>query len=593
MSFLSKITIGFLFLGLSLNAKAQSVQFEAWSDSKTVVLGNTFEVSFTLTNAEARKFQAPEFDNFIKLSGPNKGQSIQIINGSTKKTTSYSFRLKPEKIGTYKIKAARAVVGNKTYFTEEITVKVIKQENSNATTEEDLETLIKKGIFLKAVPIRDSVIIGEQILIDFMLYTQYELNSKHLIVQPEFTEAYAKVIRNKDVRPFKEVIEGKTFQVQRVLRIAVFPQKTGALDVGMAGVRVGILTENEANQDPPNSIFDLFSNRNVRQHEVYSDPISLLVSDVPSPTPKGFSGAVGNYSMRVLHGTTSITTDDALSIRLEVKGNGDPKRIKAPKLNLPKDFDVLDPQTNSSEIERNGEIVSTKTFEYLIIPSKEGNFRVSPELQFYNPDSLGFFKTNPKTIVVSVSPGEKDPVEEMLIENENANKNKLEDIVKKTRFHRPGNSFFASPAYWGILGLSLLAYFGILYRKAQIIKLANLDPSVVKMQKAQKVSQLKLKKAERLMSSGNSKAFYEEISLTIWGYLSDKFNIPASEFSKPLMQRILTENGISPEISKEGLAIVQKCEMALFASLDPGEMQTTYDDTTAFIDAVEKQSANS
>ncbi|HRI32451.1 MAG TPA: hypothetical protein PLD02_01775 [Saprospiraceae bacterium] len=50
----------FLFLSISISLKSQ-VSFEATTDAKQVLTGSTFQVQFTLHNAEGGSFTAPDF----------------------------------------------------------------------------------------------------------------------------------------------------------------------------------------------------------------------------------------------------------------------------------------------------------------------------------------------------------------------------------------------------------------------------------------------------------------------------------------------------------------------------------------------------
>lgn len=82
---------------------AQSFTIDVSSDS--ILVGNYIEVSFKLENINGQ-FEAPNFDGFTILSGPNLSSSMQFINGESTSSQTYSYYLRPEEIGLYTIPPA-------------------------------------------------------------------------------------------------------------------------------------------------------------------------------------------------------------------------------------------------------------------------------------------------------------------------------------------------------------------------------------------------------------------------------------------------------------------------------------------------------
>lgn len=72
----------------------------------TILMENYFVVQFTLENAKGR-FEAPEFNDFEIVSGPNKSSSISVINGETSRTVAYSYYLRPREAGIFYIDPVR------------------------------------------------------------------------------------------------------------------------------------------------------------------------------------------------------------------------------------------------------------------------------------------------------------------------------------------------------------------------------------------------------------------------------------------------------------------------------------------------------
>lgn len=93
----------FLLLPVWMNAQVSSFSVEVDRDS--VLMGNMIKVTYVLKNVDG-KFEAPTFQDFVVVSGPNTSTSMYSINGNTSKTTTYTFFIKPKKEGQLFIEEA-------------------------------------------------------------------------------------------------------------------------------------------------------------------------------------------------------------------------------------------------------------------------------------------------------------------------------------------------------------------------------------------------------------------------------------------------------------------------------------------------------
>ena len=58
-----------------------------------------------------------------------------------------------------------------------------------------------------------------------------------------------------------------------------------------------------------------------------------------------------------------------------------------------------------------------------------------------------------------------------------------------------------------------------------------------------------MKNAGRLLAENKQEAFYDEVLKALWGYISDKLNIPVSQLSKDNIEDELTKYGVAPELN--------------------------------------------
>jgi ABC-type dipeptide/oligopeptide/nickel transport system permease component len=131
----------------------------------------------------------------------------------------------------------------------------------------------------------------------------------------------------------------------------------------------------------------------------------------------------------------------------------------------------------------------------------------------------------------------------------------------------------------------LFIVFFVIYRK-QVKENSNI--ALVRTKKANKTAIKRLKQAEKLLDENKEEAFYEEILRALWGYLSDKLNMPQSKLTKDNVASELTKYGVDNELSIEFLDIINTCEFARFApATSTGAMDKLFNETVEAIGKME------
>lgn len=106
-------------------ASAQSPTFSVAVSSDTILLGNYFELKFTIENSTSAGFEAPDLHEFNVIGGPNTSSGMSIINGDVNQTASYTYYLEPSDIGVYTIKPAYLTTGELSFETPPIDIIVV------------------------------------------------------------------------------------------------------------------------------------------------------------------------------------------------------------------------------------------------------------------------------------------------------------------------------------------------------------------------------------------------------------------------------------------------------------------------------------
>ncbi|MEM9820257.1 MAG: BatD family protein, partial [Bacteroidota bacterium] len=222
-----------------------TVTFTASADAKQVVLGGYFEVSFTLSNANGGNFQAPSFKDFNVLGGPSQSISTTSINGQWSRTLTYSYTLQPKRVGNFAIGPATIEVKGKRLKSRSIKIGVVKGKNSNATTQEDLVGQLEDQIFIKVEPQTLDAYVGQQVLVDYKIYTTREVESYNLLEESDYPGFYAQDVRRYNARVIREVIDGVQYSTKVLKRVALFPQQAGILDIEPMKMQVAIVAEQQ------------------------------------------------------------------------------------------------------------------------------------------------------------------------------------------------------------------------------------------------------------------------------------------------------------------------------------------------------------
>ena len=117
---------------------------------------------------------------------------------------------------------------------------------------------------------------------------------------------------------------------------------------------------------------------------------------------------------------------------------------------------------------------------------------------------------------------------------------------------------------------------------------ANANVARRRGRKAGKAASKRLKSAAKLLKQGQSKAFYEEVTHALWGYVGDKLNLPVTELNKDNVGEQLTERGVGEESIQRFLRVLGDCEFAQYAPGDPSAtMDKLYGEATEVINELD------
>ena len=151
---------------------------------------------------------------------------------------------------------------------------------------------------------------------------------------------------------------------------------------------------------------------------------------------------------------------------------------------------------------------------------------------------------------------------------------------------RKGSLLFGSAAYFGMLAVLLALFVAVyLYLKKHLRDLQNV--TLVRNRKASKVALQRLRAAHDHMAAREEKQFYEEMLRALWGYMSDKFNIPVANLTKENVREELHKRGVSAELAQHFTAIISQCDEAQYSPVASAQMSDVYSEGVDLISRIE------
>ncbi|MEJ2195636.1 MAG: BatD family protein [Ignavibacteriaceae bacterium] len=594
--------ISLLIIILLLPLKLSSQSFTASVNETTVADNEQFKVTFTLSGNNVngiKNFNPPPFSNFIILSGPNQSTSIQFINGVQSGSISYSYILQPRSLGNFSIGKASIEYDGEEYQTEPLNITVVKgnskpkqQKQDDAISNEE----IAKNLFIKATVDKRKVFLGEQVTVTYKLYTRLNIAAQMSISKlPQYQGFWTEELETSTNIVFMtEVIDGKQFRVGTLKRAALFPTQTGKLEITPFELTVPIQIKKNRNR---NNIFDdffndPFGNSKTIEFNAISDKITIDVLQLPQKNkPDSFKGAVGDFTFRADLDKTSAKTNEPVTLKIEISGNGNIQLVDMPELNLPTGFEKYEPKT-SEKINNKNIISGTKTAEYLMVPRVVGK-REIPAIKFsyFDPANKKYITKQSGPFTLNITQGESLPDVQV------ANKEEIRKLGEDIRFiktsgydiYKKEESVLFTPFFWigGVTPMVLL--FVLIGWKRKNDKLAG-NLTLLNYQRAQKIAKKRLKKAKQLLNENNHKEFYTEISQALFGYLEDKLHIAKAEFTIDKAKDELAKLNVNDDLTQKVKQMAEACEFIRFA---PGAeentaMKSTFDQMANVITDVEK-----
>lgn len=560
---MSKKIYTFIIVCFSFVLQAQNISFITSANAEKIenlqyrtYLGDYFELSFMVINGVGKNFVPPNLKDFNIVSGPNAYNVEQITNGNRQSKYGYNYTLQPKKRGRFIIAPAKINVDNNILQSNPIVIEVTK-DDATAKTDKN------EPIVLQIKTDKKEYFVGEQINLSLHLLSNVSIQSYEITNQPDLKDFVVQPIQLLDNELSRVRYNGKNYQSATLEKKILFAQKSGKIDIEPIAANMAVETQKE-----------VFNGMRIPSEDIISaqsQPIQLIINDLPVKTNANFSGAVGTWELELKGNKTELSTNETLVIELVIKGNGDPKRIITPKLKLSDSLEVYEPKIIEEGVGlgTNGVPLSYKKIEYLIVPKYAGQYDIQAILNYFDTEQKDYttIKTSPFTIAVAQG---KDTV---------PTDDKKDLTTSQSNFWKPKYMAYL------LVGLGVFAAFGLFY--FLIKKPKKAENSATPQARNKSVEQIEIAKekpffdtkntiylAEKNLVEEDFYAFYKNIYDALREQITQRFSIAKNEVSEATISSKLSVLGVEENKIQAVKEILHTCNMARFAAkIDVEEAQ--------------------
>lgn len=555
----------FAFLLLISINELNAQRFTTNVDRTKITSDQYLQVEFTLENAQGKNFATPDLKGWTVIQGPSTSSSVSIINGTRSSTISYGYLLSPRSVGLLTIGKAEITVGNKTLYTDPITIKVTKSSPQAQISGQDIKALSKKDIFITAKATPEKAYVGQQVLIEYKLFTVVNVENYNILRNPEFKGFHSNHIPRLS-NDNREIVNGRTYVTKVIHAASIYPIQNGKFEIDPLHVRASVVVDD--GRSNPNSFFLLPTTEGVN---LVSNNIEIEILSLPQPSPPHFSGAVGRYSMTSRIDQLNVKTNDAISITSYIEGDGDLNRVNKPFLNLDSNsFQLYEPKITKENTDyKLSGFIGMRELIYPVVATKPGVHKIVPSFVYFNPDSQKYITLAPEAFNLNVSGGSTSANKDVALQHKDEILEELK-LIKNPRLY--GNQFIGTSLYFMCLSIPLIGWLAVFLIKKRKEQYNFVNKDHLQLQTLKKNY---LTKLDQYLANANplTKTEADQSFDMLQHYLKEHLKIYDASFSKTeWLTKINSLDFIADELKTKITEVFNTAEMALYA----GQMSPTH-----------------
>lgn len=392
-----KAIFSLLILMISTLVFANELKIEVTPNKP--VAGEVFQAKFrifTETDEEPVINFSPS--NVEVVGKSNQGVATRTIYANGKLTVTremiYVYDLVSSKVGRATLRDIHVNLGNKTIRHPLVSLDIVKEAETPS------EVMI-----IADVP-KTELFLGEGIVVRYYLYSRVPVTNLDIKTYPSLNKFLKRYLQEPE-RSERVSVDGIVYTRNLIYATKLFPEKTGELKIDAMNVATSY---QEGGSNDPFSGFGNFGTRRIRNKNISSNVVNIIVKPLPEPVPKHFTGLVGKHDFTLRFDQSRLIVNQPLDVKFTVSGVGALENFEAPEL-------IKNP--GLEEFETNGEMKisdaesATKTFEYTFLAKNNLNLPARDyKLSYFDPETLKYVTTDLQIPEIVVAGGGEKPRQE-------------------------------------------------------------------------------------------------------------------------------------------------------------------------------------
>lgn len=580
--------ITFLISLITSVALSQEAEFVAQVSKNKLGINQRLRVEFSINKQGADNFVPPNFKNFKIIGGPSQSVSQSWVNGKTTFSQKYSYIIKPLKKGEFNLPAASIELNGNILQTKPIKI-IVTEAVKTPKNPNDPDYIAEQNIHLVAEISKSRPYVGEGIYVEYRLYFSNNVGiyDNAITMAPQYNGFWNQDIKKEDSGVKTAMYNGEQYRYVILNKALLIPTKSGRLTIDpmKMDIVVGV----------PTGRGDFFGNPITKQirKEYESAKKYITVKNLPlEGKPDSFKGAVGEFSYEVTSSKNTLKANESSALKVAVYGKGNLKLFELPKIQVPKELEVYEPERKEKVVIKASGVQGTVTDTYTVVPEYKGKYKIpETEFSYFDPKEKKYKTITTNAIVVDVTEGKElnSNNSSLAISKQNVRTtgNNFRYIQTNTQLKKISNShFFQSSLFYFLLLIPMFSIPAVIliYKKQEE---RNADIVGTKRRKADRLARKYLSKAKSKL--GNKESFYEALEKALHNYLKAKLRVETSEISKEKIIEMLKQKNIDNDSINEFIAVLKDCDFARYTPIDNIQMHQEYEKAKQVITQLDKQ----
>ena len=439
-----------------------------------------------------------------------------------------------------------------------------------------------EAVSVSLTPSKKSIYEGEQfyVTLGFHTYEHFEggLQATDMSTGNDF------IVHRGDLSTMEfKPVEGTRREMQASAKFAwLSPTKNGNLQIPPFKFKYTKRGEPKIVEEKKQMGGMSFHAQSIKQESIEAETQTptVTINVKPLPTqgkPADFSGMVGDYKFTADFDRTNLKVGEALTLSVNIKGDGTPGTITDPKLPDFSEFRSVPPENNIAKKISGNKVVTTKDIKVFLYPKKKGTFEI-PVISYswFNPAKKKYETATAGPWTIEVEKGDagaeavfQGPVAGASV-TKAVQKQEIESLGSDIRFIHlnmgaaESKAPYRSLLFW-ILFTAAIPFYIIAVLIIKVHRKRSSNAALVRKGQANRQLRERFAQARTALEKGDGKGFFAALENGLVNYLSDQTNLEFKGMTRPQMKAELAKIGISEETIAAIDSWLEKCAFVRYA----------------------------